>query len=515
MNHGLDDFAQDFQGGKIWLILFYFLFDTADFNSIKELLQLIKYSHPKHERYNLVLDKIISSYHRYLDSKNEFGDFVNIASIHLNSNVMNFALLLQFAETKSNITMTDKHIEHQQLKIKSLMELVTTIMSKLSLNINVSTFTKEAISIEKKIKQFRYKKRELIIQHRKWESMKERFHRRLCTELQKFKAGKINFLYEPTYPHYIIKSIVRIPFNKVKTIYNGYFNHETKMENDFESTLKNMKKGMGVIYALLRRYTTEHGAKLSFLKWEKMIYDCKLFNDQIMKRNQYVFKQLFREIYEHSQLSDNTQQFTPKCYQQYIKSVSSNFNHLHVQLMIMDAQYFGLLLIYVAQIMYFEYKDMAPSDKLEILLQQHLLKIVHPKSDIIALTNVHMIQLLKRQKSKSLHRIWIKCKLIERQNMESMQTDMKNNQILFKNDLIDTVSIESIIRLLRTHIESASYSNLVKLCQTCASYKDKTRADKHELFSIICYIGQQMMEQSSWKPIDEKIASFINKLCKN
>ena len=219
LNCDLDDFGEDFEGGKIWLILFYFLFDGANFESLKELLQLIKYSHPRHQQYHLVVDKVMTLYHQYLDVDNEFGCFINAGSLESNTNIMNFALLLQFIQAKPNMTLIAEHVEKYESEIKSTIYLVSTVMGRLTYDANTSLFSKESKSIENKIKKFSDRKKQLITQHRKWSEIQNRFDMRLLQELYHYKAGKLNFLYEPMYPHYVIKNIANIPFEHVRVIY--------------------------------------------------------------------------------------------------------------------------------------------------------------------------------------------------------------------------------------------------------------------------------------------------------
>ena len=498
---GLNDFGQDFQGGKIWLILFYFLFDGANFDSLKELLQLIKYSHVKHQRYHLVVDKIITLYRQYLDINNKFDCFVNDGSLVSNLNIMNFSLLLQFIQTKPNIIMTADDINKDKMEIETAIHLVSTIMGQLSFQVGAPLFRKEAKSIQNKIKIFRHRKKQLIKQHRKWSEIQKRFDLRLFKELYDFKAGKLNFLYEPTYPRYIIKNIANIPFYTVQSIYCRYFNDEEKMRDDYQSTLININKGMGIIYALLKRYTTQNGSKLSFVKYNKMIFDCKLF----IQRDPYALKCLFGEIWQATKNINETQQFHLNCYQNFVKSIESIFDRKTVELMSLNAQKFGLLLVYIAEMIFFHHPNMTPSVKVNILLQQHLLKIVYPKSDIIAFCHLNMIRLLQKRKSQQLNAIWYICKEIDKK------------RTLSEDCTPDTITIDAIIQLLSTHVKNAPYHILHQLCQTIASYQDNSRMDVEELFGIICHIGHKMVSHKiigSHQGIDihTKIASFIDKL---
>ena len=560
LDSGLDDFDHDFQGGTIWLILHYFLFNAATFQSFRDLLNLIKFANVSHPKYGIIADKLVSLCTQYLTQNDGNSHvpgtssgaipiqqglqfFITAAQFQSNSNILNFVLLLKFCLVAPNLTLQTQHIHKTQLRIESSMGLIRAVMSKLSINISNDIFHREMKNVDQKIKEIRGTKDQLWNNHRKWTALQNRFDNRLTRELHNYQRGKITFLYEPSYPHYIIQHITHIPLPRVHCVFARYhFPNDRTLRTEFGLTLKAIKEGMGIIYALLKKYSTSNGTKLTFLNYDKMIYDLQLINDDITKRNAYILHQLFVEICEFTESNasainqsqktkskssrrSNVQNISGlQCYDKFTKSVSESFHRGTAQLMAMDLQYFGVLLVYLAEIRYFKYSKLTPSIKLSKLLKHHLLPLVHPKSHIIAISNLRLVRLVRRQKAKQLQQIWVQCTQYSLQSTHSTASapalsaltfdESTRTEVIAKpTNLVDTVTVDSVIKALTPCIETTCYSHLVKLCQTCADYQDHTQMDDNGLFQVICFVGQMNNAQNPLCiDVDQSIARFIDRL---
>ena len=81
------------------------------------------------------------------------------------------------------------------------------------------------------------------------------------------------------------------------------------------------------------------------------------------------------------------------------------------------------------------------------------------------------------------------------------------------SDLVDTITVDSVIEMFTPHIDTSCYSHLVTLCQTCADYHNHTRMDDGGLFQVICFLGQMVNAQKGMcRKVDQSIASFIDQL---
>ena len=478
-----DNFDKDFQDKNIFLLLLYYLFDGNGFKDLSELLFLCD----QQTNIKIKADKIMSLYAQLFDCKNMVNNndkkqymniFINFGKIISNDINCNFVLLLKFMLKKSNIKLTNQDIALYKVRINAAMRQCSQMLNKMvNSTTSEASFNKEALKIEQVIDNIHKVKAKFMDNHYKFIQIQNKIQKRISRQSHNYKSGKFVFIHEPIYKNKIINKLVNINhYSKVKQIFQRYYKTESHVFDlalkDYREIPNIINQSLSIILYLLKTYFDFNNDQSSMTmtehNWMKL---CKDFN---LNKSEFLMQKLFKQI-----LNENEE--------------------------IMDIQYLIPLLLYVSDIIYAN-ESCKPSDKLYLLLQKHMLQIIHPRSDIISLSNMYPVQILIQQKLAKLSKLWSKLQI----NDEAPYNYAANDYFNF----CGVLSTESFIQLLSQSTNHPK-SMVISKCNDCSiniESDSKYTMDFEAFFGIICHIGQQITTDLEWTSLSQRISIFIDKL---
>ena len=495
-----DNFSADFEEKQTWLILFYYLFDGKGFTDLSQLILLCDES----TKDELRTDKLMTLYSELLHDESEenveaksMDTFINFGKLFSNNIASNFMLMMHLMIKRSNLEIKNEDIALSKHRINTAMKQCQNILTKLLSNDENLSFDKEAKRIQHIIENIKRVKSKYIQYNNEWTDIRNRLQIRIKTERYKYECGELPMIYQPIYSHQIIEQLMHsTDYLRVRSIferYDGGPDDQNMAISDFRKVPSILNQNVSILLALSQKYFAFNHNKtsmsISWINWIRLCNDCNFIKD---KDTKLLMQQLFEEICDGNKLTIN-------CHIQYLKnkSLKASKDYIPLSHLSLNITDFVTLLLFVSDVIFLDASCKA-SDKFYLLFQQKILKIIHPKTDIICFSNMYANKLLMAQKQSKLIKTWNKC----------ISDDAYYNFGKYIYKFYGFIDNKLFIDLLCTHT-TLSRQELTKKCNECSI---GNKMDFEGFYGIICWIGQNTNSQFEWISVTERISKFIDTL---
>lgn len=205
------DFTHDFNGGTVWLLLFFYLFDGAGFDGLSQLNTLCDPSTST----NIRIDKVLTLFAKLVQDQNSrdrrrMNLFVNfgkmssngLGSTMINEESSNFMLILMLMLQRSNIELKNEDILLLKMRINAAMRQCSSMLSKVESNRkNETMFSKELALIDQVIDNVQRVKTRYTQSHHQWTQIRNRIQSRIIRQCHRYESGEIVSIRPPSLSH--------------------------------------------------------------------------------------------------------------------------------------------------------------------------------------------------------------------------------------------------------------------------------------------------------------------------
>lgn len=171
----------------------------------------------------------------------------------------------------------------------------------------------------------------------------------------------------------------------------------------------------------------------------------------------------------------------------------------------MDLRHLVPILLFTADIVCVDINGVSKtSDKLHILFQRHLVPVIHPKADIIALSHMDSTKrLVNGMYRNTLCSVWSKCLL-----HDGATAQYQGNRYY---DFYGLIRPTLLVDILVPHC-TLSTTDLLSKCTECSISGLGKAMDFEAFYGIICWVGQRTKCTASWHSVEQRISAFLQKL---